>query len=711
MRSGAASSRCACRCVMGLLALAVGALPARGDDPRPPVARAVVTVDERFGDKRIDPYGWLRNREDPAVIAYLEAENAYTAAVMKPTEVLQNTLFAEMKARIAETDLSVPVRRGEYFYYSRQAPGKQYPIHCRKKGRLEAEEQIILDENELAAGHAYFDLGVFEVSPDHRLLAFAADTTGAETFALRIKNLETGALLPDAIPGVSYGLAWAADNRTFFYTTEDATRRPYRIHRHTLGSEPKDDVIVYQEDDATFNVHVSESLSRAFVFIHSGSTRTDEWRFIPAARPDEPPVVIQPRTPGLEYSVVHHDERFFIVTNDNAVNFKLVETPVASPERANWRDVIPHREEIQIIDAAAFAGFLVVVERVGGLPMLRITNLEHGETHYVEFPEPVYTVDLGDNAEFNATTLRYEYTSLVTPRSVYDYDMETRQRQLRKQEEVGGGFDPAKYESQRIHATAKDGAAVPISLVYRKGFKQDGAAPCLLRGYGAYGVASDPVFSSTIISLLDRGFVFAIAHVRGGSELGRPWYLGGRMENKKNTFTDFLACAEHLIEKKYTSPARLTASGGSAGGLLIGAVVNMRPDLFKAVIAQVPFVDVINTMLDPTIPLTTAEYDEWGNPNEAAAYAYMRSYSPYDNVTAQDYPHMLVTAGLNDPRVGYWEPAKWVARLRATKTDGNMLLLKTEMGAGHAGTSGRYDRLRERAFEYAFLLKALGINN
>lgn len=678
--------------------------------PEPPVARVVPVTHEKFGDTRIDHYGWLRDRQNPETIAYLEAENAYTAAMLKDTEPLQQKLYAELLGRIKETDLSVPARDGEYYYYTRTAEGKQYPIYCRRKGSETGPEEVLLDQNALAADHPYFQIGVFEVSPDHRLLAHAVDTRGNETFTLRVKDLTTGQLLPDRIEGVAYGLAWANDNRTFFYTTEDATKRPYRILRHELGADPGSDAVVYQEDDVTFNVDLEKSLSRKYIFIRSNSTRTDEWRFIDADRPADPPALIQPRETGVEYSVTHHDERFFIVTNDQATNFRLMETAVAAPGKPNWHEIIPNREDIQIVSAEAFVNHLVITERSGGLPMIRISALDSGQTHYLDFPEPAYTASVGDNREFNTTTLRFNYASLVTPRSVFDYDLERRTRVLRKQDEVLGGFDPANYESQRIHASAPDGTLVPISLVYRRGLTPDGSAPGWLTGYGSYGASSDPRFSSNIFSLLDRGFVFAIAHIRGGSELGRPWYLSGRMLHKKNTFTDFIACAEQLIARQLVAPGKLVISGGSAGGLLMGAVLNMRPELFRAAIANVPFVDVMNTMLDPSIPLTTAEYDEWGNPNEEQYYRYMRSYSPYDNVEAKAYPHLLVTAGLNDPRVGYWEPAKWVAKLRALKTDTNLLLLKTEMGAGHAGPSGRYERLREKAFEYAFVFKALGIS-
>jgi oligopeptidase B len=675
----------------------------------PPVARVVPRVATVHGQTRVDNYFWLRDRNDPEVVAYLEAENRYTGAVMRHTEGLQERLYQEMRGRIQETDLSVPERLDDYFYYTRTQAGKQYPIFCRRQGSVEGPEEILLDQNPLAQDHPYFRLGFSQVSPDHRLLAYSVDTSGAEEFTLFVKDLTTGELLAESIPRTSHGVAWANDSRTLFYTVQDEARRPCRLYRHLIGSNPSEDVLVYFEPDASFFLDISRTRSRKYLLLDLSSHSTSEVRFVSADRPEEPFRVVQPRQPGIEYTVTHHEDRFYITTNDGAPNFRLVQAPVADPSKGNWSSVLPYRPEVKLDSTDAFCHHLVVYEREAGLRRIRVLDLASGSDHLIAFPEPVYTFRPHANPEFDTTLLRFTYTSLVTPNSVIDYDLLSHSWTVRKQTEVLGGYDQSRYRSERLLAQAPDGTQVPISLVYRAPLATDGQRPLLLSGYGAYGLSYDPAFSSNTLSLLDRGFIAAIAHVRGGEEMGRAWYEGGRLLHKRSSFDDFIAVAEHLVAHGYTSPDRLVINGGSAGGLLMGAVTNFRPDLFRAVVAEVPFVDVVNTMLDASLPLTVIEYDEWGNPNEPEAYSYIRSYSPYDNVEAKDYPHMLVTAGLNDPRVAYWEPAKWTAKLRKMKTDQNRLLLRTNMGAGHSGASGRYDFLREIAFKYAFVLDVLGI--
>lgn len=688
----------------------VEALPPGADvGSAPPVARVEPRVHTVHGETRVDEYFWLRERSDPQVIAYLEAENSYTGAVMRHTEPLQERLYQEMRGRIKETDLSVPEQVDDYFYYTRTEAGRQYPILCRKRGGLEASEEILLDQNPLAAEHAYFKIGVSEVSPDHRLLAYSVDTSGAEEFTLYIKDLTTGELLADRMEGTSPGVAWANDSRTLFYTVLDHARRPCRLYRHSLGSSPSTDPLVYFEPDESFFLDVNRTRSRRYLLLDIASHSTSEVRFLNADHPEQPFRVVQPRKPGIEYSVTHHDAHFFITTNDEAPNFQLVRAPVANPSKESWSPVLPYRPAVKLDGVEAFRSHLAVLEREAGLRQIRILDLGSGQEHLIPFPEPVYTVRAHENPEFETNLFRFTYTSLVTPSSVVEYNMAGRTWTIRKQTEVLGGYDPSLYRTERVFATAADGEEVAISLVYRAPIRLVGERPLLLNGYGAYGLSYDPSFSSNILSLLDRGFVVAIAHVRGGEEMGRAWYEGGKLLNKRSTFTDFIACAEHLVDKGYTASDRLAINGGSAGGLLMGAVANLRPDLFRVVLAEVPFVDVVNTMLDASLPLTVIEYDEWGNPNDPAAYSYIRSYSPYDNIEAKGYPHMMVTGGLNDPRVAYWEPAKWTARLRARKTDGNRLLLRTNMGAGHGGASGRFDFLREIAFKYAFMLDVLGI--
>jgi len=642
------------------------------------------------------------------MIAYLEAENRHTEDVMASTKPLQEALYNEILGRIQETDVSVPVKRDDYFYYTRTVEGQAYSIQCRKHGTLDAPEEILLDSNAAAEGQKYFRLGNFAVSPDHRLLAYSTDLEGDESYTIQVKNLATGELLTDRIANTYYTLEWANDNRTFFYTVLDAAKRPYRAFRHQLGASS--DTLIYQEDDARFNLGLAKTRSRRFVFIELASPLTSELRYLQANDPRGDFRVLLPRRQGVEYDASHHGEYFYIRTNDQAKDFRLMRTPVDNATEAGLEEVIPARPAITIEGVDSFENHIVVYERERGLETICIRDGSGAFSHYIEFPEPVYSASATGNAEYKTNLLRFNYTSLVTPASVFDYNIHTRELELKKQYEVRGGYDATQYQSERIFATAPDGVEVPISLVYRKGFGRNGSNPLLLYGYGAYGHSIDPGFSSARLSLLDRGFVYAIAHIRGGAELGEEWHDHGKLLEKRNTFTDFIACAEHLLATAYTSTERLSIMGGSAGGLLVGAVLNLRPELFHAAIAKVPFVDVLNTMLDPTLPLTIAEYEEWGNPEQEQFYRYIRSYSPYDNVTPREYPAMLVTAGLNDPRVSYWEPAKWVAKLRAVKADSNLLLLKTDLGSGHFGPSGRYEGFKEVAFDYAFLLRSVGQN-
>jgi oligopeptidase B len=621
---------------------------------------------------------------------------------MKHTEKDQGKLFEELKGRIRETDEDVPAKKGEYYYYSRTEQGKQYKIYCRKKGTIEAAEEILLDVNKLAEGHAYCQVGVYKVSPNHNLLGYSVDTSGSENYDMYILNLETGQIYPEVIPNTSYALEWGNDNKTMFYTTRDETQRPDKLFRHTLGSDPAKDELIHHETDQQYYVDVSKTRSEKYLLLYMGSITTTEVRYLDADAPSGKFKTVHPRQHEMEYYVDHRGDMFYIRSNENAKNFKLLTTSVKTPSKANWKELIATNDSIKIDDFDLFKDHLVVYERERGLNHIHIFNLNTNDQYFVEFPEPVYDFSPTDNIEFNTDKLRFTYYSLVTPRSVFDYDLNTNQRELKKEYEVKG-YDKSLYESERIFATAADGRQIPMSVVYKKPFKKDGKSPLYLYGYGSYGYSLDPYFSSNRISYLDRGFVYVIAHIRGGGEMGRYWYDEGKLMNKKNTFTDFITCAEHLINEKYTSKDRLAIGGGSAGGLLVGAVVNMRPDLFKAAVADVPFVDVINTMLDSTIPLTVIEFEEWGNPFDSQFYEYMKSYSPYDNVDSLEYPNMLVTAGLNDPRVQYWEPAKWTAKLRAHKKGDNWLLLKTNMGAGHGGASGRYDYLKEIAFEMAFI--------
>lgn len=675
----------------------------------PPVAQKQPHVLQAHKDERVDNYFWMRDRHNPEVIAYLEAENAYTSAMMQHTEALRKNLYDEMLARIKETDLSLPYRKGDFYYYSRTEEGKAYPIYCRKKGNLEATEEVLLDQNELALGHEFLSLGVFQISPNHQLLAYSIDSVGDERYTLFFLDLTTRQTYSEKITETSSTFAWGNDNQTVFYTQVGPTNRPYKLFRHTLGSPATDDFLIYHEQDEAYFLSVSKTRSQAYILINLNSKTTSEVHYLDANHPTHSFEIIHPRTSGMEYKIEHHSSHFYIVTNDEAINFKLVKTPVASPAKENWQTVIPHRDEVTISGMSAFADHLVIYEREAGLPTIRVRKLSTGDEHWIAFPEPTYAIYPENNLEFNTSTLRFNYTSLVTPNSIFDYDMETQKCELKKETEVLGGYNKNQYISERLVATATDGTQIPISIVYKNGIARNGQNPLLLTGYGSYGVSYPPSFSSNRLSLLNRGVIVAIAHIRGGGEMGRKWYEDGKFLKKKNTFTDFIACAEYLISHQWTSSHTLAISGGSAGGLLMGAVTNMRPDLFKVVVASVPFVDVVTTISDASIPLTVLEWEEWGNPNDKTYYEYMKSYSPYDNVEARNYPHMLIKSGLNDSRVQYWEPTKWTAKLRDLKTDENILLLKTNIGAGHGGASGRYDQLKDVAFEYAFILERLGL--
>lgn len=673
----------------------------------PPVAKRIPHVETRHDRSVADDYHWLRDRSDPDVTAYLEAENAYTEAVMRPTAKLQKRLYAEILGRIKENDQSVPARYGNWRYYRRTEEGSQYAIHCRRPDGREGPEQILLDENELARELKYFRLGALEVSPRHDLLAYAFDPDGSESYTLRFIDLATGKPLDDEIRGAYTGLEWAADNRTIFYSTIDAAHRPHRLYRHALGQPQDKDVLVHEEPDEAFFLDVYKTKDGRYLMLSMESNTTSEVRFVDAAAPEGRFTTLRARQSKVEYCVEHQDGRFLMLTNEGAVNFKLMQVAVGALPEEGWTELIPHRPEVKLDELQSFAGHVVLVERRNGCRGIRIVCTATGEQHVVELPEPVYTVDLHGNPEHDSSIVRFTYSSLVTPDSVFDYDMGTRERQLLKVYEVVGGHDREAYCCERIEAEAGDGTPVPISLVYRRDMRRTGGNPLLLYGYGSYGISIEPEFDSARLSLLDRGVAFAIAHVRGGGERGRPWYEAGKLEHKQNTFTDFIACAEKLIADGHTTVDRLAIAGGSAGGLLIGAVTNLRADLFRVVLAKVPFVDVVNTMCDDSLPLTVIEREEWGDPRNLDDHQRMLAYSPYDNVAERPYGDMLVTAGLNDPRVCYWEPAKWVAKLRAANANGNLLLLKTDMSTGHGGPSGRYDRIRETAFEYAFILTRL----
>ncbi|MFQ5935543.1 MAG: S9 family peptidase [Acidiferrobacterales bacterium] len=672
----------------------------------PPFAPKRHKTLKQHGITRVDPWFWLRDQNDPATIEYLKAENAYTKAIMKPTEGLQQALYAEMRARIKEDDASVPEQEGSYFYYHRHEKGAQYPVYCRKHQTLTADEEVILNVNALAAGQSYFRLGICENSPDHRYLAYSVDLDGSEAFTIHVKDLTTGELLAEQIASTYYSLEWASDSETFFYTVLDEHHRPLRVYRHRLGTEPVQDVLIYEEEDPRFFVSLARSESGRFIYICCEGNNMSEWYYLDRRSPTADLVMIEPRRTEHEYDVTDHGEHFYIRTNlDKAQDFKVAKVEIHSPGAEHWVDFIPHRDGTLVTDLVAFKDYLVVTETANALPRIQIITLASGETEYLEFAEPAYHLRVIEGREFDTTTLRFAYSSLTTPEQIYDHDMTSGNRVLRKQEPVLGGFDSSKYESRRIFANGCDGTDIPISLGYRKGTALDGTAPLVLYGYGSYGHSMAASFNRLRLSYLDRGFVYAIAHVRGGMELGYRWYEDGKLLRKRNTFDDYIASAECLIENNFTSEGQILAVGGSAGGMLVGAVANMRPELFKAIIAHVPFVDVANTMLDDTLPLTTAEYNEWGNPHDKQAFEYILSYSPYDNLKPQPYPHMLIVCGLNDPRVTYWEPAKWTAKLRDMKTDDNVLLLKTHMDSGHAGASGRFDYLKEKALDVAFALK------
>lgn len=670
-----------------------------------PKAPQKPTVLETHGHQRIDPFYWMNDRENPEVIEYLHAENKYLEEVMKPTESFQKRLFEEMKSRIKEDDQSVPYFKSGYFWYVRYRTGGEYPIYCRKPKSLENQEEVILDVNELAEGKSFYQVGGSATSPDQKTLAFAADEVGRRIYTIHFKNLETGEISTKSIPDVTGNFAWAADNLTLFYSKQDPeTLRSHKIYKHLLGTDPEQDKLIFEEKDEEFSCVVHKTKSEKFILIHSESTISSEVRFIPADQPDASFEILQRRIPQLEYAADHYGDHFYIRTNDQAQNFKLVKAPITNPSKENWEDVIPHRPEVLLEDFDLFSNFLVTQERSNGLTQIQIKPWE-GEGHALQFDDETYTAWISTNPEFDTSTLRFGYNSLVVPSSVFDYDMISREKTLLKQQEVVGGYTSEDYYSERIWAKSENGVLVPISLVYKKSFfDKTGENPLLLYAYGSYGYSMDAYFSSNRLSLLDRGFVFAIAHIRGGEDLGRHWYENGKLLQKKNTFSDFIACAEHLVRERYTNPNHLYAMGGSAGGLLIGAVINWRPELFNGAIANVPFVDVVTTMLDESIPLTTGEFQEWGNPKDPEYFKYMLSYSPYDNVEPKDYPNLLVTSGLHDSQVQYWEPTKWVAKLRDLKTDQNLLLLHTNMEAGHGGASGRFNALKELALEYAFLL-------
>lgn len=675
----------------------------------PPTAEKIRKEMTIHGDTRIDDYYWLNERENPKVIAYLTAENQYLDTMLSPVKELRERLYEEMKGRIKEKDESVPYFENGYLYYTRYEQGKEYPVYCRKKGGKDAPEEIILNVNVLAAGHEYYNATGLNVSPDNKLLAYGVDTVSRRKYTIYIKNLETGELLPDTIPETTGGSTWANDNKTLFYTRKNATTlRSERIEKHVLGTAT--DKEVFFEKDETYNTYVYKTKSKRYIVIGSGSTLSSEYRVLDADHPDGAFRIFHTREKDLLYDIDHRDDKFLIVTNYEAKNFRLMECPLDKTSKDHWKEVVPHRTDVLLQGLDVFRDYLVLSERKNGLTQIRVMNTTTKEEHYLDFGEPAYAAFSSINPEMDTKVLRYSYTSLTTPASTYDYNMETKQKELLKQQEVIGGYDPKDYVTERLFAKAKDGTQVPISIVYKKGFEKDGKHPLLLYGYGSYGNSIEAAFNSNRISLLNRGFAYAIAHIRGGQEMGRYWYEDGKMFKKKNTFTDFIDCAEYLIQQKFTSKEHLYAMGGSAGGLLMGAVVNMRPDLWHGVVAAVPFVDVVTTMLDESIPLTTGEFDEWGNPKNKDSYEYMKSYSPYDNVEKKAYPNMLVTTGLHDSQVQYFEPAKWVARLRELKTDDNLLLMETNMEAGHGGASGRFKALKDVALQYGFLLYLEGVD-
>ena len=674
---------------------------------RPPVARVVPRVDTIHGEVVVDDYAWLRDKTDSAVIRHLEAENAYTEAMTRHAAPVRDSIYKEILGRTKETDASPPYLEDGYWYYTRTEKGKAYPIFCRRKGSPTAPEEVILDQNALAAGKKFHALGGVDVSPDGRTLLYLEDTTAFREYTLYVKDLASGRLV-DSVRNVWNGTAWADDNRTFFYMTADSAKRGNAVWRHRVGATAASDANVFREDSVLYNVDVYRSRSGKYVMIPTSSFTTSEWRVIPTSAPAAEPRVVAPRRAGVEYDVEHVEGAFLIRTNDGAPNFKVVRAPEADPSPAKWADWLAHRDSAFVEDVSGFRRFVLVLERTGGMRRLRVTDAATGRAHHVALPEQAYGVFPGPNPEYDTPTLRFTYSSLVTPSTVYDYDVARRKLAVVKRTEVPT-YDASRYEVRRLTVDARDGTPVPVSILLRKGTALDGRSPLLLYAYGSYGATQEPTFRHSVLSLVDRGFVYALAHVRGGQEMGRAWYDAGKMLNKRNTFYDFEDVAESLVERRYTSADRLVANGGSAGGLLMGVVANERPDLFRAIVADVPFVDVINTMRDASLPLTAQEWLQWGNPQVKAEYEYMRTYSPYENVRAQDYPWMLVTTSLNDSQVGFHEPAKWVAKLRATKTDANPLLFKVNMAGGHGGSSGRYDVMREQAFRYAFMLDAVGL--
>jgi oligopeptidase B len=700
-----------CSCFIFATGISQNSKPKMQATLLPPVAMKKPHTIEKHGNVRTDNYYWLNERENPEVIDYLNQENKYYQEATAHTKEFQNQLFQEMKSRIKEDDESVPYFYNGYYYITRYETGKDYPIYSRKKGSLDAKEEIMFDCNEMAKGHSYFQLAGLSVSEDNKWVAFGVDLVSRRQYTLQFKNLVTGEILSTKIENTTGGATWASDNSTVFYTRKDSvTLRSDKVYKHKLGSDASKDEMVYHEKDETFSTFIYKSKSKKYLVIGSSSTLTSEYQLLLSSTPDEKFTVFQKRTRGLEYSISHYEDNFYIVTNkDKATNFKLMKTPEDKTAMENWEDLIPHRPDVLLEDIDIFRDYLVVSERSNGLNKIRIMPWR-GEEYYLPFEIETYTCYTTSNIDFDTEILRYGYQSLATPASVIDFNMRTKTKTVLKEQAVlGGQFDKNNYEEKRIWSTAKDGTKVPISIVYRKGIKKDGKNPFLLNSYGSYGYSMDPSFSSTRLSLLDRGFIYGIAHIRGGEDLGRQWYEDGKLLKKKNTFTDFIDCSEFIIAEKYTSKEYLFAEGGSAGGLLMGAVINMAPQLYKGVIAQVPFVDVVTTMLDDSIPLTTGEYDEWGNPNDKKYYDYMLSYSPYDNVTAQEYPNLYVSTGLHDSQVQYWEPAKWVAKLREVKTNNNQLFLDTNMDTGHGGASGRFEALKELAKEFTFLLDLVGI--
>ncbi len=696
---------------MLLTVLFIGSCAMNSNDQnvKSPVAEKIAKELTIHGETRIDNYYWMNEKENQKVMDYLNAENAYKNAMMKHTEDFQQELYDEITGRIKQDDNSVPYRKNGYYYYYRYEKGAEYPIYARKKGNLNANEEVLLNVPELAKGYKYYRATGLSISTNNQILAFAVDTVSRRKYTIHFKNLKTNKLYSDNIPNTTGSPVWANDNKTIFYTTKDHTLRAYKVWKHRLGTDVSQDVEVYHETDNTFSIYINKSLSGKYIVLTSYSTLSSEEKLINADNPDKPYVIFEKRAKDHEYSIFHHINKFYILTNYNAKNFRLMETSETEPGQKNWKEVIPHRDDVLLEGVDVFKNYIILSERIKGISQLRVINLKNQSDHYIKFNEESYVAFTSSNHEFKTETLRFQYSSMTTPMSTFDYDMISKNRELLKIDEVGGDFDSENYKSERVWVTVRDGAKVPMSIVYKKGIKKDGQNPLLQYAYGSYGANVNPYFSSKVLSLLDRGFVYAIAHVRGSSTMGRMWYEEGKLLKKKNTFNDFIDCSEYLIDQKYTCSEKLFAEGGSAGGLLMGAISNMRPELYKGILAEVPWVDVITTMLDESIPLTTGEFDEWGNPKNREYYDYMLSYSPYDNVEAKDYPAMLVTTGLHDSQVQYFEPTKWVAKLRDKKTDDNLLLLDIDKSSGHGGSSGRFKRYKRTALTYAFMFDLLGI--